>query len=320
MDYGNLLSRAWQIVWNNKFLFVLGFLAGLGSGGGGRGGGNANFNFGQGDFDLPPGAIQDLGRFASRFGPLIAGLVCLLFIISIVLWLVRLVAQGGLISAAARIDAGEKVTFSQAFSAGTGKLGRLVGINVIMYGPFTLLGLIAAVFVLATAGTAILNQLTGGRPGDIEAFAGAMSIVAICAVCLACLLLPALLLVTVIYPFAQRGAVLHDMGAIDSIKHGWRIAKGNLGDVILLIVLFVVIGIIFGVLLAIVLLPFAFLAIGPTIFGMIATEAVHARDVFTLAVGGICLGLLGAAINAIMLAFRSTTVTLAYQQFVERTA
>jgi hypothetical protein len=33
MNYGDLLSRAWKIVWNNKYMFLLGFLAAFGSGG-----------------------------------------------------------------------------------------------------------------------------------------------------------------------------------------------------------------------------------------------------------------------------------------------
>ena len=29
MDYSALLRRSWELVWNNKFMFVLGFLAAL---------------------------------------------------------------------------------------------------------------------------------------------------------------------------------------------------------------------------------------------------------------------------------------------------
>ena len=45
MDYGNLLKRSWDIVWHNKFLFILGFLAALGSGGSSPNGNNANYTF-----------------------------------------------------------------------------------------------------------------------------------------------------------------------------------------------------------------------------------------------------------------------------------
>jgi hypothetical protein len=319
MDYGNLLSRAWRIVWNNKFLLVLGFLAALGSGGG-NGGGGPNVNFGGRDFDLPPGTADNIDRFVSQFGPLFAGLICLGVVLGIVLWLVRLVAQAGLISAASRIDAGEKVTLGEAFSAGTSKLGRMVGINVLMYGPFTLLGLIAAGFGIITAGTAVLNEMSVGGPRDIEGLLGGMSIIIFCVICLLCLLLPLLLVVTAIYPFAQRGAVLNDLGVIDSIRHGWNVLRANLGEIILLIVIFVVIGIAFGVVLAIIFIPLAFLALGPTIIGMVSSGNVGVVEVATAAFGFICLGLLAAALNSVVVAFRSTAVTLAYQQFVAKTS
>ena len=38
MNYGEVLSRAWQIIWKYKVLWIFGILAGLGSGGGGSGG------------------------------------------------------------------------------------------------------------------------------------------------------------------------------------------------------------------------------------------------------------------------------------------
>jgi hypothetical protein len=39
MDYGKILSRAWEIAWRWKVLWILGFLASLGQG---RGGGNGS--------------------------------------------------------------------------------------------------------------------------------------------------------------------------------------------------------------------------------------------------------------------------------------
>jgi hypothetical protein len=43
-----------------------------------------------------------------------------------------------------------------------------------------------------------------------------------------------------------------------------------------------------------------------------------AGNVLLLAGGGICVGLVAAAVNAIMVAFRSTAVTLAYQDFTRK--
>jgi hypothetical protein len=70
MDYESLLRRAWDIVWNNKYLIVLGALASLGSGGGGGGGGGGNgrFSGGPGITVTPtpgqewPGSLPDLSQ------------------------------------------------------------------------------------------------------------------------------------------------------------------------------------------------------------------------------------------------------------------
>lgn len=319
MDFGNLLKRSWGIVWNNKFLFVLGFLAALGSGGNGGGGSNGNFNYQFGSGDVPSEMLDQIVQFWARYGALVIGLGCLLVIIAIVLWLVRLIAQAGMISAVDRIEAGEKLTFGEAFSAGVGKLGRMVGVNVIMYGPFTLFGLLAGGAGLATAWTAISTAAAGANQSDIEALFGGLGIFWVCVACLACLIVPLLLFVSVIYPFAQRGAVLQDLGAIDSIRHGWQVVKTNAGDVVLLVVLFVVLGILFGLATFVVLIPLAVVSLAPGIASMVISGgSFDAGNILLLAGGGICIGLVAAAVNSIMVAFRSTAVTLAYQEFTSK--
>ena len=55
MDYGNILRRSWDVIWNHKFMLVLGFLAALGSGvGSGGGGNNANYSLDGSEFESMP--------------------------------------------------------------------------------------------------------------------------------------------------------------------------------------------------------------------------------------------------------------------------
>lgn len=317
MDFGDIFSRAWRIVWNNKFTFVLGFLAVLGSGSSNVSGSNFNYQFDSGD--IPPGFAEEVGQFFARFGPLLLGLGCLLVIVGIVFWLIRLAAQAGLISAADRLDEGEKVTFGEAFGAGTSLLGRMAGINLLMYGPFALIGLIAAGIAVATVGTAVASEITGSVT-DPEALFGALGVIGICFALLACILIPVYIVVTAIYPFAQRGAVLQDLGVTDSIGHGWRVLKANLGDIVLLIIFFVVLHVVFAFAVLIVLLPLGLVVFAPALIGMISRGAPEVTDIVFLIGGGICLGLVSAALQSILIAFRSTSVTLAYHEFVAKTA
>jgi len=319
MDYGNLLKRSWHIVWNNKFMFVLGFLAALGSGGGsGGGGGNSNFSTsGSNDFNLPPEFAANIERYWAEFAGVVIALVCFFFILGIIFWLVSLVGQTGLISSAARIDAGEDVTLGEAFAEGTAKLGKMIGLNLVLYGPFMLFGLIALGVIAALIGPAVFAEMAG-TGGNMDSVAGALGGFFVCFGLLGCLFVPLGILVNIIYPFAQRGLILQEHGVMDSIRHGWKVVRENVGEVALLIILFLVIGIAFGIVAAIVLIPLALLIFLPTILSMVNGGTFEIANILFLIGGGICLGLLGAAINSIMVAFRSTTVTLAYQEFINK--
>jgi hypothetical protein len=321
MDWGYLLRRSWEIIWNNKFMFLLGFLAALGAGGGGNGGGRMpGFSFDQSDFEaLPfqtPGpAIAQLARFWEQFGVLIMLAACLAIILGVFFWLVRLTAQGGLIGAAARLDAGETVTFRQAWGIGFSKLGRLLGINVLMYGIFFVLGVVAAALIFTTAGAGMMQAMRG-NVGESEALFGGLGLALACLGLFGCLLLPLLLVVSVIYPFAQRAAILEDRGVMDSIRRGWGIVRVNLGDVVILVVLFIVIGILYGFAAALVLLPVGLISFIPGILRIVGSPgSIGVIEVLLLGVGGLVVGLLAAVLNSILISFRSTAVTLVYQQF-----
>lgn len=315
MDYGNLLRRSWDIVWKNKFMFLLGFLAALGSGGGGgNSASSSNFRISDNDMQLPPEMVENISRYWRELGGVVLAVICLLFILGIVLWLVRLVAQTGLIDAASRIDDGGTSSFGAAMRVGASKLTSMAGLNLLMFGPFILFGLIAAGVAIAFFGP-VFGELLRGNP-DPNFNVGAFGVVGACLGVIGCLMVPLALIVNVIYPFAQRGLVLRNLGIVDSIRHGWQVVKENVGDVILIIVIFLVIGFLFGLASLIVLLPFAFLAFGPAVFSMIQRGMIEARDIIFMVGGGICLGLVAAVVNSILISYRSTAVTLAYKWFV----
>ncbi len=317
MDYGNLFRRSWDIVWQNKYLFILGFLAALGSG---STGGNFNFRApgpsGTSSTDFPLEAFDEFTQFWSEYGGLIIGLFCFFFILGVVFWLIRLAAQGGLIESVDRIEAGEKISFGQAFSAGVARIWSLVGLNLLLNLPFILFGLLFA----GIGGSVFLAAMRSS--GDFSGFETAFGGLFACIGLSVCLLVPLGIVIAIVQPFAQRGLMLKQLGVMDSIRHGWQVVRDNIGDIILLIIAFVVIGFLFGLVTAVFTIPFAFLAMGPFIFDVMQGNEITfgASQVATLAFGGICLGLVGAAVNSVLTAYRSATVTLAYQHFVQKDA
>src|SRR5687768_10923326 len=110
MDYSGLLSRSWNIVWNNKWLILLGILAALGSGSGGGSSFQGNFG-GGGDFDNFNGndnfddfaqpTPEDFGltdeqvaTFLAIGIPILIVIIIVAFAVSFVLWSISRVATG----------------------------------------------------------------------------------------------------------------------------------------------------------------------------------------------------------------------------------
>ena len=75
MDYGEIITRAWTITWNNKFLWILGFLVALTSAG--SNGNSFQSTFDNSDFANNPELVTQLGAMA-------AGLACVGLIIGLV--------------------------------------------------------------------------------------------------------------------------------------------------------------------------------------------------------------------------------------------
>jgi hypothetical protein len=304
-------------------MLVLGFLAALGSGAGGGGGGNSNFTFDGSEFEsMPfetiPELSQNMEAVAAAMaaaGAIIAGLLCFLFIVAIIFWLVRLTAQAGLIDAAYRLDAGEKMTFGEAISAGWQRLGRMVGLNIVLFGVFFLLALIGGVVLAIGVGATVGGAATGD--GELGAALGAGLVGLIC--CFMCIFLLVAIVVNVIYPFAQRAVVLEDKGVMASISRGWQVIKENLGEIIILILIFVLLGMVVGALTLAVTLPVAALAFAPTLIRLFSGGAIEVLDIVLASGGLLCIILFAAAINAIFVAFRSSVVTLAYGEFTGKT-
>jgi len=105
MDYGKVLSRAWQITWHWKVLWVLGFLAALGSG---NGGGNFNFTL---------GGLGEEARGITAPGPewigLVIAVIALAFLIGIALWVVSIIASGGLVAGVQQVEEEESTAFGR---------------------------------------------------------------------------------------------------------------------------------------------------------------------------------------------------------------
>ena len=298
MDFGKLLSRSWQIVWNNKFLFVIGFLAALGSGGSGGGGGSSDFGLSDSDFVDPANLFGRAELFWSQYGTLIIMGFCFLFLIGLAVWLISLIAQAGLIDAVDRIDEGGSSSFGEAWAAGMSKLLPLVGLSLLLTVPFLLFGIIAA----------------GVGVGAVVTDGGALfGLLGIIIACFACLLVPLAFFIQLLYPFAQRAIVLEGKGAVASLSRGWHVIRENVGDAAILIIIAIAISILYGFVTLILLVPFALIVLGPALAAGLIMGELGLMPILLGAGGLLCVGLVAAGVNAILVTYRSTLMTLGYK-------
>lgn len=303
MDYLATIRRGWEISWNHKFMLLLGFLAALGSGSAFS---NSNYSVNSGDTTFLQQWLTPERAAALSAG--LIGFACVAFIVGIVLWLVSLAARGGLIAGAAALHTGSaSPTFGSAFRAGWRRLPRLVGMTIVLYIVPAIIGVVLTVGLVGAAGGAAF--LADGMD-NAGALAAGMGGVALVFLCLLCLLVPLALLLSLIYPFAFRGIVLRDMGAIDSIRHGWQTVRNNIGELILLALAFFLINVIILIVGAAVLVPVA-LVIGVPLSMLADTNASVLTGI--LAALGIIVGLfIFALVAAIATSWQSSTFTVAY--------
>lgn len=303
MDYLGTIKRGWQLTWNHKFLWALGFLAALASG---TGLSNSNYRMSGND----PAILADW-LTPERVAAITAGLAafsCIAFIVGIILWLVALGARGGLIGAVAQLERGGATpTFGSAFRMGWRRVGRLVGMTLVLYiVPIILFIVILIGFFAVAGGAAYLTRGTED-PGAMLAGMGGL---ALAFICLLCLLIPVAVALSLVYAFAFRGIILRDLGVMDSLRHGWRVVREHLGEILLLGLAFVLIGIIVLIIAAAIIAPIVLL-VGVPVVALMESNATFLQGL--LAVLGIVLGLIVfALISAITTAWQSATFTLAY--------
>ncbi len=315
MDFGATLSRALRITWQHKVLWVLGFLAALGSGSGSSVSPNT-FQYTFSGDELPPG-MQDLLINPGVILAGLAGLGCILLLLSIVLFVVGIIARGGLIAGVQHIETEGSTTFGRAWSAGASRFWRLLGLNILLILPIIIIVIIG---ILAFGGTVlgfVGIGVAGGRGDQDQAAAAAMAGVTL-ALCLGGVLLCAGLIYGLIamalQTFGERAIVLENVGVMDSIRRAWAVFRQNLGNIIVLAlvmaVLSAVLGLIIGAISVALFLPTVLVAMNQ------AREGLQAGTVILGTLSFILLLIVSAIIGALFVAFNSSTWTLAYRQFI----
>ncbi len=287
MDYGRFLSRAWTILWEHKWLILLGVLVVLGSRGPGfSGGGTVQMPLRPGRFDFrlpefdPDVWLPEFPRHLDL--PVVlavmAGLVIavLAAVVGLALWAVSTIARGGLIAGVNTIDSGLVSTFGTAWNAGWRKGWRLIGIGVLPAIPTLILGILMVGAMIVFAATYLIL----GEPSVVVPGVGLAVMWGVAA----CVLLPIALVLSALQVFANRACMLEDLGVIPAYRRGLNVLFDHIGPALVLFLLQVVISVVLG---AVLVIPRAILALccilWPILLLIRATIASYFSTMWTLA-------------------------------------
>jgi hypothetical protein len=302
MDYGGILKRAWQITWRWKVLWILGFLAALGSS---MGGGSNFYSANQ----------RDVGRWTNQALPsdllawgigILVAVACLAFLVGIALWVVSVIARGGLIAGVQQVEDEGSTGFLSAWRVGRKRFRTLFGISALAAIPIILVVVIGAVLaILTTAGFVTVQNTTQ----DARALGGAAIVFGVvCGGALCCGLILLSVALSQIQLYAERAAILEGLNWIESFKRGWAVLKKNLGPTIIFWLIFLVIGLIFGAVIV-----GGVLALVVPLFAIFRNVEPGPWLVVPAVCGGLLAVAVGAVINSVVQTFTSATWTLVYR-------
>ncbi len=296
MNFGEVLSRAWHIVWKYKVLWIFGILAGCTSSSG-SGGNGISWQLSDGDI---PGfqwyfeSIPDWQIALWVF--LLLGLVLLFIAIVIVL---GTIGRIGLIRGAMQGDVGaERIAFGELFRGSFPYFWRVFGLNLLFFiAIFLAIMLIFGFFALAGVVT--------------------LGVALICLIPLICLLIPIGWFVAIIIEQANVALVVENTGIFDAVGRGWRVVSENIGEVILMGLILILGGGIVGFLL---FLPFAFTSL-PLIINLF-TAGINQNLAWGIGLSILCAVLylpVLLALSGILRAYIGSAWTLTYLRLTGRT-
>jgi hypothetical protein len=236
-NFGEVLTRAWQIIRNHKVLWIFGILAGCS-----RGGyrfNSSNSGRGNGGFEqLPPEAMRILQFIQDNLTViLVVGCTLLLLFWAITIFL-GTIGRIGLIRGTFQAEEGvERLIFGQLFSESMPYFWRIFGLSLIVALP-----VLAVVAVLIAALAAFAVSASNGSDASTLGLLGMAPLFIGCF----CLLVPIMFVVGMIVRQAENAIVLEDQRVLPALSRGWEVFRANLGPIVLMAIILAVLTLVIG--------------------------------------------------------------------------
>lgn len=287
-NFGEVLTRAWQITWKYKVLWIFGILAGCAQGSGG-GSGGVQGRGGNGSNPLP-GDYQRYIDQASRWLMENWWVLIIAFLVIILLILVFVflgtIGRIGLIRGTLQAETGlEPLVFGQLFSESTAYFWRVFGLSLAFGLVFFVLFFTLIISGVLTAGIGF-----------------------ICLLPIICLLVPIAWVVNIILEQAYVAIVKENLGIAAGWKRGWDVARANIGPILIMALILFAISFFVNLVIAIPILIIALPAVITFALG-------NGQNMNPLLLAGVCFAVYLPALilgRGILSTFTGSAWTLTY--------
>lgn len=240
-NFGEVLTRAWQIIWKHKVLWIFGVFAACSRGnGGGSGSGGGGGGTGPGDQPFPQlqQTFDQLGQWINENPWVVVVFVLLVLVLVVLAIFLGTIGRIGLIRGTYQAERGaERLAFGELFSESMPYFWRVFGLSLLIGLAFLLLLLPLVLFGVLTAGIGFA-----------------------CIIPLICILIPVGFAVSVIIEQANAAIVLEDLGIQAGVRKGWDVVRANIGPMIalglILLIGAAVVGFIFAIPIIVAVIPF----------------------------------------------------------------
>ena len=301
-NFGEVLTRAWQITWKYKVLWIFGILASCsgGRGGGGNSGsrvsGNGN-GFGANN-PFSGRMIEEAGQWLTQHWWVIALLILAIIILVILSIFLGTIGKIGLIKGIFKAEQGaESMGFGELWSESQPYFWRVFGLSF-------LIGLIFfVIFLVIFLPLILLGVLTAG-----------MALV--CIIPLLCILIPISWVVAVVLEQANIAIVLEDKSMLDGFKRGWEVCKNNFGPIIVMVLILGIGGAIIGVIIALPIIIIAFSVAFGFIAGGFAAAGSKIAIVIALACCAVYFPVL-LILNGVLTTYIQSAWTLTFMRLTQ---
>ena len=311
MNYRDILSKAWRITLDHKYLWVLGFCAGLFLG-------NDNNNLGATVINGGAWIFQNIDNILNA-----QGLIAILTLIAaLIFWVIGTLARIGLIHEVTAINAryGKPIGNIKAlFQVALPHLTPILGMQSILWSPILVLNLLTVFVFQATSQISTTDFLAGNLPTTNIAIIGLLG-------CSTILLAIPLLYIDA---FAYRSLIVENLAIKESIQKGIEIVRNRYQDLLGLSIICLILGFIFASVIGLIFSPML-LGIARALAQDASQCAQESSNMGALATcmqlnrnpailfPFLLISLLSAALSSVWIAFQSAAFTLAYHKIAKK--